>query len=69
MDEDIDIDIDKVGVPGNRTAYHVVGQVQQLPSSDRDMYAIYEVGDQMCVYRDRQWWCSPTELVREVLGL
>lgn len=67
MDEEVDID--KVGVPGNPDSYRVVAQVEQLPASARDMYAIYEMGDQMCVYRDRQWWCSPTQLVREVLAL
>lgn len=72
MEDGIDIDsidIDNVGVPGDRTSYYLAAQVQRLPSSARSMYAIYEVGDEMCVYREGGWWCSPTEVVRAVLGL
>lgn len=59
----------EIQVPGAPDRYYRAGEVASLPASAGSMYAVYEVGAQMCVFRDGQWWCSPTELVVEVLGL
>ena len=59
----------EVGVPGDATAYYLAATVDELPTSGPNMYAVYEIGDQMCVYRDAAWWCSPTAVVREALTL
>ncbi|WP_158636097.1 hypothetical protein [Tsukamurella sputi] len=56
-------------MPGQPEHYYLAGTVEALPATASSMYAVYEVGDRMCVYRDGQWWCSPTDVVREVLPL
>jgi hypothetical protein len=63
------MDAGEVGVPGVPERYYRTAVVDTLPASATDMYAVYESGERMCVYRGGQWWCSPTELVVEVLGL
>lgn len=58
-----------LGVPGDPEAYELVATVDELPPSHPSMYAVHQIADRMCVYRDGTWWCSPTAVVTEVLPL
>lgn len=59
----------EIGVPGDPGLYFRAGTVEALPASANSVYAMHNLGDRTCVYRDGQWWCSPTALVVEVLGI